>query len=924
MKLLSIIVCSVLGCTSLAAVLKRDQLRGQVADPVQSREPLDGVNGGFVSSEPVVDVDKILPKAATKETHKFSKDLDESSKALPGKLKDEQEGLLKTFLPGWTFSIAIFWNAMTTVLFAVCWFFVYLSWIYKDDRDASTHHWEKQLQKAHLGDHKDELHPDIMIVFHHPNHEYPDNNSMVMPASLTRIMCAGSDAKLNLLGKAKKLSLDMADQLMKFAAQPFAKGEDDNELIKKNVRKSVLKDLYQQVPQWGFDIASFASIDSDELFVCNSVSSKEAIEYYVDREDLALELRPDIACKLGIGQDPHDPTSAPPCMPRNQGIVDALCNQGIIESKDAGSLFHKYGSTGKGSTISSSRECIRIVYRELASVIDLGAAVDEGLIVAWYPVHNPQRVEEFKVMWANWWNLLDTSFRQPIPAIRDYFGAKVAFQFAWNGVYLKGLFMLVLIAVLQVGIIFIMNQFGINILNAKQVIGFCIVMALWSKVVQNMYAREEAFFRENWNLTETNLDSIVRPQFIGEDVPSEVDYNITEKVFPRWRKNFRIAVSSTVTFICVVSVAACIFLWMVTFEGKMGTVASVLLAVQIKVFGAIFHWIAVKITNYENHKFQDDYYNSFLWKLFLFEFVNNYSAFFFMTCWGKWRKLDPDCPGGDCLAVLRVQLATTFAVMCVFSIIGAFVAEMMVKFWLWWEIREYRKKFGKEPPPRLEMEEQAKYANIGAKEEVMTTMPLMIALGYVLLFGGVSAAIIPLAFVAYAMHMRSYALLYTCYAQRTFPQMTPGMGSWMLVVQFLMFMGVIFSGFLFAAFGATFEGTSLTCRLTGFLIFCLGMVSVWGITDMVFPAWDGSATLMAKRRQHLMRKLTLKCAEVEGSALNKEQLEAQAIVMKQSLDAIENEQWGEIPFLCDLHMEARPPSTRRSNQGSPPMLTPKS
>jgi hypothetical protein len=100
-------------------------------------------------------------------------------------------------------------------------------------------------------------------------------------------------------------------------------------------------------------------------------------------------------------------------------------------------------------------------------------------------------------------------------------------------------------------------------------------------------------------------------------------------------------------------VAACIFLWMVTFEGRMGTVASILLAVQIKIFGAIFHFIAVKITNYENHKYGDDYYNSFLWKLFLFEFVNNYSAFFFLTLWGKWRTIGAECPGGDCLIALR-------------------------------------------------------------------------------------------------------------------------------------------------------------------------------------------------------------------------------------------------------------------------------
>jgi hypothetical protein len=914
-RLLGIVLGSVLGHEGLAAVLHRDHQLRRSHVPIHDQDPLDGVEGQFARGPNALE--KISGKAH-EETDKFSKDLHESGQELPGKLHREQIGLRETFLPKWQFSKGIMVNALSVVGFAVAWFFVYLTWIYKDDRNEGNAHWDKQLKKAKIPPpNEDELHPDIIIVFHHPTHKYADGKSMVLPDSITRIMCTGADDKLNLLGKAKKLSVDMADELLALAAQPFAEGEDDDELIKKNVRKSILKDLYKQVPEWGFDIASFQSIDSDELFVCISVSSKESIEYYVDKEDLSMQLRPDIAQKLGVGQDITDPAATPPSIPRNQGIVDALFKQGLIESADSRDLFHVYGNTGKGTTISCSRQCIRIVYRELASVLDLGAAKDEGLIIGWYPVHNPNRVQEFKVTWANWWNLLDWSFVQPIPAIRDYFGAKVAFQFAWNGVYAKGLFMLLLIAVLQVGIVFILNIVGIDVVNQKQVIGFCIVMAMWSKVVQNMYEREERFFISSWNLTETQLDSIVRPQFIGEPVPSQVDSSLTEKVFPKKYAVFRYGVSSAITLIMCALVACCIFLWMVTFEGKMGTVASVLLAVQIKVFGAIFNWIAVKITNYENHKYQDGYYNSFLWKLFLFEFVNNYSAFFFMVLWGKWRNIDVDFPA-DSLTMLRKQLATTLAVICVFAVVGAVLAEYMVKFWLWWEIRTYKKEHkGKEPPKRLEMEEQAKYAAIGPKEEVMTTMPLMIALGYVLLFGGVSAAIIPLAAFAFALHMRSYATLYTCYAQRTFPQMTPGMGSWMSVVRFLMLMGIVFSGFLFAAFGATFENTPLISRMTGFFLFCFGMLCVWGLTDLVFPGHDGDATLLARRRDHLLRKLSLRCAACEGSQLNTEALEAKALVQTQSVEAVANDEWDKIPFLCDVHQTPRNPSAPVSPHDSP-------
>jgi hypothetical protein len=827
-------------------------------------------------------------------------------------------------------SWVIFSSAMGTVVFAMRWFFVYLNWIYQDDRKEGTEHWKAALAKAKSEDHLDEIHPDLIIVFHHPDHKYSDSAELVPLPSVKRIMAEGCQGHMPSLEHVKQVSLDGAEFAAK-AAENMAKmlggkkGEEEEELeefAKKNVRKAILKDLYKQVPEWGFDIATFSSIDNDELFVAISVSSKEAIEYYMDREDIVCPLRDDIAELLGIGQDPADPCSHPPCMPRNQGIVSALHREGVLEDDHMDSLFKCQGNIYKGANI-SSKECIRIIFRELAGVIDLGAAKEEGLIVGWYPVHNPKRVNEFRVTWANWWNILHWSFVQPIPAIREYFGAKVAFQFAWNGVYAKGLLMLLLVSSLQVGTIFILqNAFGIYVLRNKQVIGFCITLALWSRIVNNMYNREEKFYCTLWNLTATNFDSIVRPQFIGVEAPSVVDTNLTEKVFSSKfvmdSKSFRVCVTSLVTLAMCLAVAACIFLWMVTFEGRMGTVASILLAVQIKIFGAIFHFIAVKITNYENHKYGDDYYNSFLWKLFLFEFVNNYSAFFFLTLWGKWRNIGAQCPGGDCLIALRTQLATTLFVICIFSVIGALLGEAMVKFWLWWEIRQYRKTFNKEPPPRLEMEEQAKYGAIGPKEEVMTTMPLMIALGYVLLFGGVSAAIIPLAFGLFAVHMRSQAILYLEYSQRTFPQMTPGIGSWSLVVQFLMAVGVGFSGFLFAGFGASFEGTPLVARLSGFLCFILFIVFAWAVLDMVFPPWDGSGLLLEKRRNHVLRKLTLRAAECEGSTMNLEALEAVAVASKAQHDAVETDDWASIPHLCDLKVEERAKSPPRTPVNTTP------
>jgi hypothetical protein len=695
----------------------------------------------------------------------------------------------------------------------------------------------------------------------------------------------------------------------------------DPELCKRGVRKALLKDIYKQTPEWGFDITSFKSIDDDELFVCVSLTSHEAITYYIDRDSIDLQLRGDIAARLGVDQDQSDPCSSPPSIPFDRRTIRGLCEQGLTTSENGDDLFREYVGSGKGACI-SSMECFRIVYGEFARCVDLGAAQDEGLVACSYAVHNPKRIAELKAMWANWGMLMDFSFEQPIPYLRDYFGTRVAFLFAWNGVYCKGLLALVLVSLIQVIVVWVLQAvFGIYLLKNKQVIGFCIVVVVWARLVFNLWEREERFFVELWNLHETSMDTIVRPEFIGVLKESTVDANIKEKVFPKASANWRIFVSSVVTMLTICFVGSCIFFWMVTFEGHMGVVSSILLSLQIKFFGWLFLKVARMLTNYENHKYQDGYHNSFLWKLFLFEFVNNYSAFFFMTLWGGHRR-EP-CINDDCLALLRSQLVMTLAILILCSVIAVIVQDLLVHFFLWWEVRQYRQQFGKEPPPRLPLEAQSKYVPIDETEEVMTMLALVMALGYVFLFAGVAAPVVPLVFLVCAVKLRSFAILFTSYSQRPMPQMTRGIGNWSLIVRYLMSIGIVFSGYLFAAFGSSFEGAQLLSKMTGFFLFCASMFATWSIVDMVVPPYDGEATLLASRRQYLNRKFMLKadCAELRT--------ELQKARQNQEIkfnEEIEKGEWTEVPHLNDLP-EASPspeasPEVKQGPSAAPPSKPP--
>jgi len=819
-----------------------------------------------------------------------------NGKGLPKQLEGEGDDTKKEFLPEWEFKTHIFYMASATVLIAFAWFGFYFNIIYHDDRSESLKRWEQALAIMEVEEEpteapntarRSQIQPDIVIVFHHPDEEVEDGEEEVETEALDRVRVDGAEDALVRLdekrARAHELDEETGVSLTKSRlCEPM--------LYKKAVRTCILQDLYKQIQKWGFDVSCFSSLDGDELFVCISLNSKEAITHYIDRDCIPLQLRADAAERLGIDQDHDDPCSSPPSIPYDRRTMRGLYEQGIITNSDGHDLFRTFAGSGKESSMISSMDCIRLVYKELASCIDIAAAKEEDLIVGWYPVHNPTRIAELRAMWANYRAALDLRFVQPIPAIKDYYGSRIAFIFAWNGVYCKGLLALVAIAVAQVGLISILkNVFGIYLLKNRQVIGFCIVLCGWSRIVWNLYEREQRFFIELWNLQESKLDAIIRPEFVGSLTPSVIDKNIKEKTFPGALLSWRLLVSNAVTLISCITVASCIFIWMITFEGKMGMFASILLTVQIKTFGFLFHNLAVIMTDYENHKFQDDYHNSFLLKLFVFEAVNNYMAFFFLTIRAKGD--DSKCPNNDCLFVLRKQLATTLCLMAVFSMLGVVIQNMLVRYQMYREDKAYKEKFGRDPPPRKSLEEQAKFVVLSEKEEVMSTMMLMISLGYVLLFGGVSAVIAPLALIVFAVQLRAYATLLTAKAQRPLPEMMPGIGNWAEVVRFLMTIGVVYSGFLFAAYGETFQGAPLLARMTGCMVFCLGIGALWSLIDVLWPVKDGRPTLLNRRRDYVATKLMHKAEAFDRKDMvmdNKNQLKFYA-------DEIENKEWSKIP-----------------------------
>eukprot|EP00418_Pyrodinium_bahamense_P084332 CAMPEP_0179070124 /NCGR_PEP_ID=MMETSP0796-20121207/30859_1 /TAXON_ID=73915 /ORGANISM="Pyrodinium bahamense, Strain pbaha01" /LENGTH=276 /DNA_ID=CAMNT_0020767207 /DNA_START=254 /DNA_END=1085 /DNA_ORIENTATION=- len=258
------------------------------------------------------------------------------------------------------------------------------------------------------------------------------------------------------------------------------------------------------------------------------------------------------------------------------------------------------------------------------------------------------------------------------------------------------------------------------------------------------------------------------------------------------------------------------------------------------------------LTDFENHKYPDEYHDSLLWKLFAFDFVNNYCAFFSITIRHAWVG-NSGCDDTDCLFVL---------------------------------VRDAKAVF---------LEEQAKYVVITEQEEVQNMLTLVISLGFVLLFGGVAPLVVPCCLCVFAMQLRAFAVFLTTDAQRPHPQDSAGIGNWHSCIRFLMLVGVFYAGLLFVAFGPTFKGTSLMAKSTGLVCFCLASAMLWALIDIACPATDPDTALLAKRRAYVLGKL-MKSA---GSSRSQPSPGTDPLILEplKQWQHIVNAAWDQIPNL---------------------------
>jgi hypothetical protein len=128
-----------------------------------------------------------------------------------------------------------------------------------------------------------------------------------------------------------------------------------------------------------------------------------------------------------------------------------------------------------------------------------------------------------------------------------------------------------------------------------------------------MWKRESAINAVTWGQTDIKADEMPRPQFFGDErrSPENDDMEAIHFSTARRKKYFALGMLVSISLACVaISIVSGIIIlrWNITndliFWGidLAGPLCSTLNAIQIQAFNFIYTFIAVMLTNKENHK----------------------------------------------------------------------------------------------------------------------------------------------------------------------------------------------------------------------------------------------------------------------------------------------------------------------------------
>ncbi|KAJ6236476.1 ngep-related [Anaeramoeba flamelloides] len=262
----------------------------------------------------------------------------------------------------------------------------------------------------------------------------------------------------------------------------------------------------------------------------------------------------------------------------------------------------------------------------------------KNVISDFFGIHNKEELEPVITSWTK-----SFGFRDPIDLLRDYFGEKIAFYFAFLKIYFYFLGVLSVIGILFTILEkYLPDDHGVlGLINT-------IIISIWITVFIEYWKRTSVRISLHWDMLDFEEDESVRPEFKGINRVSPITNKNELYYSPKTRKmKYAATFGFTVLMMCAAAGASIGITYEKLFRGKeefkeyiidkygrdnapfLYTLwTGIALGAIIFILNAVFKTFGHKLTEWENHRYDSDFENSLVVKYFMFQSVNNYIAIF--------------------------------------------------------------------------------------------------------------------------------------------------------------------------------------------------------------------------------------------------------------------------------------------------------
>ncbi|XP_054706945.1 anoctamin-7-like [Uloborus diversus] len=506
------------------------------------------------------------------------------------------------------------------------------------------------------------------------------------------------------------------------------------------------------------------------------------------------------------------------------------------------------------------------VFQDAFPVHDASAVEPRSLKLANHEESSPDSPthEDLRLVLSKKWATL--CHKHPIHEVKDYFGEKIAFYFAWVSTYMMSLWIPSVLGILvfaygyterpieskKAGFMYFIEVVKSSCDNTLTPV-LSAIMCLWGTVFMEIWKRKQISLARQWNVDNFDHVELDRPQFHGT---KSLENEFTQEVilyFPATKRLLRYTVSVLVLLMMVmivyISISAVLFFRLTMIrvyceddefcKFMYGTVAATMLnTLSIMILGKFYEKLAGKLTEYENHQTLSLHNDALILKLFIFQFVNTYAALFFaaflkgdlgLFSGMSVSKLnsprmnetstegcDPSQDSANCMFPLSCQLL----ILMIVKPIPKFIKDVIVPGYK--RLCFYCYKLRKTKDEEVSEQSYLMHEFSKPSAEDFTLLEFtekIIQYGYLMMFATALplAPILALLFNIIDFRIDTWRLL--VWNRRPIPYRDNDIGMWMHIINFINFCGIISNAFLIAFNSRVGRGEERISQATMIVLF---------------------------------------------------------------------------------------------------------